>query len=204
MKANEIRGYILTAFALISFIVSAPGWVSLFIGFGEVNFYYVIWVILTLGFTVAAIVCFVKAYNEIKYPGVAGKSESGKILYRAGQGWTELNMFQLKLEKVSVHHNSDGYFCEAAFTAENWRTELKNGGNQMQIEFESVVEGGNEVCRLSENKFIVDAGKHLQIPLTLIAPEHAERVLIKAIVIFDDGDALYKAQFEFYPGHYTR
>ncbi len=204
MKVNEIRGYIFTAFALVSFIVSAPGWVSLFIGFGEVNFYYVIWVLLTLGFTGAAIICFVKAYDEMKYPGGAGKPETGKILYRAGQGWTEFNMFQMKLDKVHVHHNPDGYSCEAAFTAENWRTELKSGGNQMRIRFESSAEAGNEVCSLSENEFIVDAGKHLQIPLALAAPLNAERVLIKAIVTFDDGDAIYKAQFEFYPGHYMR
>lgn len=204
MNKNEIRGYIFIGFALLCLackaIMSTQIW-----GYSSETYYQLLTVcmIVCIG---AAVVCFIWAYNEIKYPAGVNKPLPGEIHYRPGQSWTEVNLFQVKLDKVGVKQNQDGYSCEAVFTAENWRTELKNGGNQMTIQLKAIAEQGTETYEIdnSESSFAVEAGKHLQFICPLKAAEHTERVLLELTVTFDDGDAIYKAEFEFYPGHYVR
>lgn len=204
MNVNEIRGYIFTAFALACFIGRSLGSAMMWGYYSDV--YFTLIMIMAVGFGLIAAVCFAKAYNEIKYPGGTGKPEALKPNYRAGQVWTEFNMFQLRMDKVDVQQGADGYTCEALFTVENWRTELKSGGNQMRVKLQSEAEAGQNIIPLESTtgESYVDAAKHLQISHSMHVPEQVDRVLIKAVVTYDDGDAIYNAQFEFYPGHYTR
>ena len=99
---------------------------------------------MAVGFGLLAVVCFVKAYSEAKHPGGAGKLEVAKQNYRVGKAWTEFNLFQLRMDKVNVQQKLEGLTCEAMFTVENWRTELKSGGNQMRIAFAAEAETGKE------------------------------------------------------------
>ncbi len=204
MNKNEIRGYIFLGFALLCYVTRSLGEVAYW---GHSQVYYLnAHLILSGVFIIAAVICFVWAYNEIKYPAGVNKPSPGKIHYRPGQSWTEVNLFQVKLDKVGVKQNQDGYSCEAVFTAENWRTELKSGGNKMTIQPKAIAEQGAETYEIDnpESSFTVEAGKHLQFICPLKADVYTDRVLLELTVTFDDGDAIYKAEFEFYPGHYVR
>lgn len=205
MNVNEIRGYIFGGFALVCFIGRSLGSAMMWGYYSE--FYFTLLMIMAVGFGLLAVVCFAKAYSEAKYPGGAGKPEAVKQNYRVGKAWTEFNLFQLRMDKVNVQQKLDGLTCEAMFTAENWRTELKNGGNQMHIAFAAEAETGKEnLTELSmvNKEITIEAGKQHQIPLAFTVPDNTERVLINCTAIFDENDAVYKSKFEFYPAHYTR
>lgn len=193
MNKNEIRGYIFLGFALLCYCTAhISHWFSNSL------------LIMMILFVVLALIFLMNAFGDAWLKTLSPKKTDAPLGVK--QSWTEVNLFQVKLDKVAVEQNENGYSCEAVFTAENWRTELKSGGNKMTIQPKAIAEQGAETYEIDnpESSFTVEAGKHLQFVCPLKAAEHTERVLLELTVTFDDGDAIYKAEFEFYPGHYVR
>ena len=136
MNKNEIRGFIFMGFALMCLCTSAMGGIfTLYMNSSTRYHAYAINLmpILSAVFFAAAVICFVKAYDETR--GQKNIMEQASVLYRIGQSWTQFNLFSMKPANVKVKPSENGAYllCDVQILAENWMTQLKSGGNVLSF-----------------------------------------------------------------------
>ena len=210
MNKNEIRGYIFMGFALLCLCTSAMGGMFMLYMNSSTRYHaYAINLmpILSAVFFAAAVICFVKAYDETR--GQKNIMEQASVLYRIGQSWTQFNLFSMKPANVKVKTSEDGahLLCDVQILAENWMTQLKSGGNVLSFHIRAEGDFGKnkvELQSLGASSFSVAAGEHTEFEYPLAVPEYIDRVVLHFTAESDSMDEVYQQDYEFYPGHYTR
>ena len=211
MNKNEIRGYIFMGFALLCLCTSAMGGMFMLYMNSSTRYHaYAINLmpILSAVFFAAAVICFVKAYEDTKGK-INLQIEKTSVLYRIGQSWAQFNLFSMKPANVKVKTSEDGAYllCDVQILAENWMTQLKSGGNVLSFHIRAEGDFGKnkvELQSLGASSFTVAAGERNEFVYPLAVPEYIDRVVLHFTAESDSMDEVYQQDYEFYPGHYTR